>query len=219
MIIRCAVLARVFPVFRPAVFTQMTPPPGSSGGLLNAIAGSLILTVIGVLVGTPLGLLGGHLYPRNTGAIRGWPPSCDSSMTFCSALRRSSSGFSSIRSWWFRWATFRRSQAVLRWRSCLCRWCCARPRICSASSQHLAAGRGPGRGREQPAPARGRVRVRGGGRCARRDAPLPAVVDFCPGSAPWRNGSVAEGLATPRPTGRWCSVPAARPGSTPSYRR
>ena len=42
-----------------AVFTQMTPPPGSSGGLLNAIAGSLIMTVIGVVVGAPLGMLAG----------------------------------------------------------------------------------------------------------------------------------------------------------------
>ncbi len=42
-----------------AVFTQMTPPPGSAGGLLNAIAGSLIMTVIGVVVGTPLGMLAG----------------------------------------------------------------------------------------------------------------------------------------------------------------
>jgi phosphate transport system permease protein len=42
-----------------AVFTQMTPPPGSSGGLLNAIAGSLMMTVIGVVVGTPLGILAG----------------------------------------------------------------------------------------------------------------------------------------------------------------
>ena len=42
-----------------AVFTQMTPPPGSSGGLLNAIAGSLFLTVIGVAVGAPLGMLAG----------------------------------------------------------------------------------------------------------------------------------------------------------------
>jgi phosphate transport system permease protein len=42
-----------------AVFTQMTPPPGSAGGLLNAIAGSLMMTVIGVVVGTPLGLLAG----------------------------------------------------------------------------------------------------------------------------------------------------------------
>jgi phosphate transport system permease protein len=41
------------------VFTQMTPPPGSSGGLLNAIVGSLIMTVIGVAVGAPLGMLAG----------------------------------------------------------------------------------------------------------------------------------------------------------------
>lgn len=43
----------------PAVFTEMTPPPGATGGLLNAIAGSLVMTVIGVLVGTPLGMLAG----------------------------------------------------------------------------------------------------------------------------------------------------------------
>ena len=43
----------------PAVFTQMTPPPGSKGGLLNAIAGSLVMTAIGVAIGTPLGMLAG----------------------------------------------------------------------------------------------------------------------------------------------------------------
>ena len=42
-----------------AVFTQMTPPPGSDGGLLNSIAGSLMMTVIGVAIGTPLGMLAG----------------------------------------------------------------------------------------------------------------------------------------------------------------
>jgi len=42
-----------------AVFTQMTPPPGSAGGLLNPIIGSLILTVLAVLFGTPLGILAG----------------------------------------------------------------------------------------------------------------------------------------------------------------
>ena len=42
-----------------AVFTQMTPPPGSSGGLLNAIVGSLIMTAIGVAIGAPLGMLAG----------------------------------------------------------------------------------------------------------------------------------------------------------------
>lgn len=42
-----------------AVFTQMTPPPGSAGGLLNPIIGSLILTFIAVAIGTPLGILAG----------------------------------------------------------------------------------------------------------------------------------------------------------------
>jgi phosphate transport system permease protein len=43
----------------PAVFTQMTPPPGSEGGLKNAIIGSLIMTFLGVALGTPLGMLAG----------------------------------------------------------------------------------------------------------------------------------------------------------------
>ena len=42
-----------------AVFTEMTPPPGASGGLLNAIMGSLIMTGLGLLIGTPIGLLAG----------------------------------------------------------------------------------------------------------------------------------------------------------------
>jgi phosphate transport system permease protein len=41
------------------VFTQMTPPPGASGGLLNPIVGSLILTVLAVAIGTPIGVLAG----------------------------------------------------------------------------------------------------------------------------------------------------------------
>src|SRR5579862_4793137 len=42
-----------------AVFTEMTPPPGSAGGLLNPIFGSLILTTLAVLIGTPIGILAG----------------------------------------------------------------------------------------------------------------------------------------------------------------
>ncbi len=42
-----------------AVFTEMTPPPGGSGGLLNPIAGSLMMTFIAVVIGTPLGILAG----------------------------------------------------------------------------------------------------------------------------------------------------------------
>ena len=41
------------------VFAEMTPPPGSDGGLLNAIVGSVIMTVIGLMVGTPIGVLAG----------------------------------------------------------------------------------------------------------------------------------------------------------------
>src|SRR5512139_3143807 len=41
------------------VFTEMTPPPGASGGLLNAIVGSLLMTVLAVIIGTPIGMLAG----------------------------------------------------------------------------------------------------------------------------------------------------------------
>ncbi|HTN93337.1 MAG TPA: phosphate ABC transporter permease PstA [Gallionella sp.] len=54
----------------PAVFTQMTPPPGNAGGLLNAIAGSLVMTLIGTLIGTPIGILAGT-YLAEFGQ-RGW---------------------------------------------------------------------------------------------------------------------------------------------------
>jgi len=43
----------------PEVFTQMTPPPGASGGLLNPIVGSLIITGLAVVIGTPIGILAG----------------------------------------------------------------------------------------------------------------------------------------------------------------
>jgi phosphate transport system permease protein len=42
-----------------SVFTQMTPPPGSKGGLLNAIAGSLYMVTMATLIGTPVGILAG----------------------------------------------------------------------------------------------------------------------------------------------------------------
>ncbi len=41
------------------VFTKMTPPPGSSGGLLNAIVGSLQMVLFATLIGTPVGILAG----------------------------------------------------------------------------------------------------------------------------------------------------------------
>ena len=42
-----------------AVFSQNTPPPGSAGGLLNAIYGSIVMTLIGTALGTPIGILAG----------------------------------------------------------------------------------------------------------------------------------------------------------------
>src|SRR5512140_3381326 len=42
-----------------SVFTEMTPPPGGAGGLLSPIVGSLILTVLAVVFGTPLGMMAG----------------------------------------------------------------------------------------------------------------------------------------------------------------
>lgn len=43
----------------PRVFTEMTPPPGSDGGLLNPIFGSLFMTGLAVVVAMPLGILAG----------------------------------------------------------------------------------------------------------------------------------------------------------------
>jgi phosphate transport system permease protein len=42
-----------------SVFTEMTPPPAAAGGLLNPIVGSLIVTTIAVVIGTPIGILAG----------------------------------------------------------------------------------------------------------------------------------------------------------------
>lgn len=41
------------------VFAEMTPPPGSAGGLLNPIVGSLMMTGVAVVIGTPIGILAG----------------------------------------------------------------------------------------------------------------------------------------------------------------
>ena len=45
--------------FHLGLFTQMTPPPGGEGGLLNPIVGSLMMTFIGVLLGAPIGVMAG----------------------------------------------------------------------------------------------------------------------------------------------------------------
>ncbi|SET97394.1 phosphate ABC transporter permease PstA [Pseudomonas graminis] len=51
------------------LFTDMTPPPGSSGGLANAFYGSILMSGIGLLIGTPIGLMAGIWlaeFARNT---------------------------------------------------------------------------------------------------------------------------------------------------------
>lgn len=54
------------------VFTQMTLPPGSNGGLLNAIIGSIIQTMVGALIGTPIGLMvGTYLAEYSAGSAIG----------------------------------------------------------------------------------------------------------------------------------------------------
>jgi phosphate transport system permease protein len=43
----------------PRLFTEMTPPPGSSGGLVNAFYGSAAMILLGLIVGTPIGVAAG----------------------------------------------------------------------------------------------------------------------------------------------------------------
>lgn len=71
-----ALLWKGFSGLSVAVFTEMTPPPGSAGGLLNPIVGSLMLTVLAILIGTPVGVLAGTYmaeygrYDRLTSVVR-----------------------------------------------------------------------------------------------------------------------------------------------------
>ena len=44
---------------KPGLFTQMTPPPGSDGGLANALFGSLVMSVVAILIGAPIGIAAG----------------------------------------------------------------------------------------------------------------------------------------------------------------
>jgi phosphate transport system permease protein len=59
-----------FNALGPTLFTLSTPPPGSNGGLLNAIAGSFAMAAMGTLIGTPVGILAGT-YLAEFGR-RGW---------------------------------------------------------------------------------------------------------------------------------------------------
>jgi len=63
-------LVKGAPALSFALFTEITPPPGQQGGLLNAIAGSVMMAAVGTLVGTPIGILAGT-YLAEYGQ-RGW---------------------------------------------------------------------------------------------------------------------------------------------------
>ena len=54
-----ALLRNGIPALSGTLFTAMTPPPGSQGGLANAIFGSVVMTVVATAVGTPVGILTG----------------------------------------------------------------------------------------------------------------------------------------------------------------
>ena len=50
---------RGFEALSPALITQMTPPPGSDGGLANAIFGSVVMVAVATFISTPIGILAG----------------------------------------------------------------------------------------------------------------------------------------------------------------
>ncbi len=54
----------------PSLFVRMTPPPGATGGLANAIFGSVLMAGAGTLIGTPIGILAGTYLAEYGG--RGW---------------------------------------------------------------------------------------------------------------------------------------------------
>jgi len=52
-------LLKGFGAISPRIFLENTPPPGSDGGLLNAIFGSLAMTIVAIVIATPVGILAG----------------------------------------------------------------------------------------------------------------------------------------------------------------
>jgi phosphate transport system permease protein len=68
--ILAVLFVRGFEALSPTLFTEMTPPPGSRGGLANAIFGSVIIVGVATLVSTPIGILAG-IYLAEFGK-KGW---------------------------------------------------------------------------------------------------------------------------------------------------
>ena len=52
-------LLRGIAAMKPGLFTQMTPPPGSDGGIANALFGSLVMSALAIAIGTPIGIAAG----------------------------------------------------------------------------------------------------------------------------------------------------------------
>src|SRR5258708_13194689 len=52
-----------FAALSPHLFTEMTPPPGSAGGLANAIYGSVLIVLVATFISTPIGILAGTYLP------------------------------------------------------------------------------------------------------------------------------------------------------------
>jgi phosphate transport system permease protein len=54
-----ALLANGIPALNLDLFTEATPAPGNHGGLVNAIYGSVVMTAVATVIGTPIGILSG----------------------------------------------------------------------------------------------------------------------------------------------------------------
>lgn len=62
-------VSKGLPALKLELFTQMTPPPGADGGMLNAFAGSIVMSGMAILIGTPIGIAAGTYlaeYARHT---------------------------------------------------------------------------------------------------------------------------------------------------------
>jgi len=58
-VILATLLYKGLTAITPQMFTESTPPPGEDGGLINAIFGSVVMTVVAIAVATPFGILAG----------------------------------------------------------------------------------------------------------------------------------------------------------------
>ena len=106
--ILATLLYRGFSSISLRMFLESTPPPGEDGGLLNAIFGSVAMTVIAVVVATPIGILAGtYLTEYSRGHWLG-----EAATTSCSRRHRSSSACSSIPCWSCHSATSRPGPAL-----------------------------------------------------------------------------------------------------------